>query len=43
MTSISQFLQLSLILTQSFTLPVIAGRVVVGVRVHARDDQGSRQ
>src|SRR5512144_3241282 len=44
MTSISQFLQLSLVLTQSFTLPVIAGRVVVvGVRAHARDDQGSRQ
>src|SRR5690348_5686440 len=44
MTSIFQFLQLALVVTQSFTLPVIAGRVVVvGVRTHTRDDLGSRQ
>jgi hypothetical protein len=42
-TPISQFLQLSLIVTQSFTLPVVARRVVVGVRAHARDDQRCRQ
>ena len=43
MTTISQVLQLALVLPQSFPLPVIAGRVVVGERARARNDQSSGQ
>ena len=38
MTSVFQFLELALVLTQGFTLPVVARRVVVGERAHTRDD-----